>query len=140
MLWGVVDGACRFGSRRKLVVFQIDLANQRDDPEARSFLCCCCASTTVGERLLIFVHTCVPPYEAPQPAPWAPVLFCTFAVALDRHRSKMLIFSQSPEALIVHQGRLPSLASTPSVPPLFLLESLKQTNGLGPRAAQAKWA
>jgi hypothetical protein len=122
------------------LVFQVDLANQHVDPEARSFLCRCCASTTVGERLLRFVHTFVPPHEAPQPAPWAPVLFHAFVVALDRHRSKMLIFAQSPEAPIVHQGRLPLLASTPPVPPLFPLESLKQANGLGLRAAQAKWA
>jgi hypothetical protein len=122
------------------LVFQVDLTNQRVDPEARSHLCYCCASTSVGERLLRFVHTCVPPYKAPRPAPWAPVLFHAFVVALDLHRSKMLIFAQSPEAPIVYQGRLPLLAYTTPVPPLFPLESLKQANGLGPRAAQANGA
>lgn len=63
-----------------------------------------------------------------------------FVVALDLHRGKMLIFVQSHEAPIVHQGRLPLLASTPLVPPLFPLESMKQANDLGPRAARAKQA
>ena len=40
-----------FSVASQALMFQIDLANQRVDPEARSFLCCCCASLTVPRRL-----------------------------------------------------------------------------------------
>ncbi|KAF2626871.1 hypothetical protein BU25DRAFT_469934 [Macroventuria anomochaeta] len=118
----------------------VDAANQRVDPEARSFWCCCCASTSVGERLLRFVHARVPPYEAPSPAPWAPAPFHASDAALDLHVSNLVVFAQSPEVPIVHQGPAALLASHPPVPPLFPLESLKQASGLGPRTALVNWA
>jgi hypothetical protein len=55
-------------------------------------------------------------------------------------RSNIFIFVQSPEAPIVHQGPAAVLASHHPVPPLFLLESLKQASDLGPRTALLNWA
>ena len=92
-------------------------------------------ATSVGERLLRYVHARVPPHETPPPAPWAPTPF-----PLGLHGSNLVVFVQSSEAPIVHQGPAAVLASHLPVPPLFPLESLKQASALGPRTALVNWA
>jgi hypothetical protein len=104
VLWGVANGACQVWSRRKLSCFRSGQPISVLTLRLAASWCCCCTSTMVGERLLRFVHACVPPCGAPLPAPRASALFHAFVVALDLHLSRMLFFVQSPEAPIVHQG------------------------------------